>query len=239
MRAATRAPGRAGGKTMKTGIQAILRQIERKPTQAGKVIRHPRRRAESSSPSAGLKVTENKFLAERARLEPQAFRLIGCLGKKQVELGQTFILLKDTCEHGEWENYYGENFGHSLSLRTAERYMKLAEEVAAKAKSDSLSISKPGTDQHAVNIRKATERARAETGVSTEQKPEQVYRLALRLSEAKRDATIRLWQSPDRPRAEREVIAVLERCLIKFGLISSDSLKSIKREANQHEYALD
>jgi hypothetical protein len=212
---------------MKTALQAILKQTERKPTQAGTAIRRPRRRAESSSPSSGLKVTENKSLTERAQLEARALRLIAWLDKKQVELGQTFVLLKDTCNHGEWGNYYKKNFAHSLSLRTAERYMKLAAEV----KSDSLSILKPGADQHAVNIHKATERARAETGVSSEQKPEQVYRLALHLSEAQRDATILLWQSPDRPRAERAVVAVLERCLIKSGLISSDSLKSRKRDA--------
>jgi hypothetical protein len=213
---------------MKTAIQAILKQAERKPTQAGKAIRRPRRRGASSSPSSGLKVTENNFLAERARLERQALWLIGLLGRKQLELGQTFVLLKAKCKHGEWEKYYRKNFGHtSVSFRTAERYMKLA----AKVKSDSLSVLKPGTDQHAVNIHKATERARAETGVSSEQKPEQVYRLALHLSEAQRDATILLWQSPERPRAEREVVAVLERCLIKSGLISSDSLKSKKRDA--------
>jgi hypothetical protein len=197
-------------------------------------IRSAEKKVMKTSPSSGLKVTENKFLTERARLERQALWLIGLLDRKQVVLGQTFILLKKTCRHGEWEKYYGETFGHlSVSFRTAERYMKLA----AKDKSDSLSISKPGTDPHAVNIRKATERARAETRVSTEQKPEQVYRLALHLSTAQRNATILLWQSPDRPHAEREVVAVLERCVIESGLISSDSFKSKNGRRNQHEYA--
>jgi hypothetical protein len=208
---------------MAPGIRSPGRKTM-KPTQAGKAIRRPRRRAESSSLSFGLK-------ARRASLEQQALRLIALLGRKRLELGQTLNQLRDTCNHGEWENYYRKTFGDSFSFRTAGRYMKLAAEAADKAKSDSLSILKPGTDQHAVNIRKATERARAETGVSTEQKPEQVYRLALHLSTAQRNATILLWQSPDRPRAEREVVAVLERCLIESGLISSDSLKSKKREA--------
>src|SRR6202035_4755868 len=195
MAAGIRTPG---GKTMKTG------------------------RTESSSPCTGLKVTENNFLTERAQLETRALWLIVWLDRKQLELGQTFILLKAKCKHGGWQNYYRKTFGHtSVSFRTAERYMKFAAKAAVKAHADSLSILKPGTDQHAVNIHEATERARAETGVSTEQKAEQVYRLALHLSEAQRDATILLWQSPDRPRAEREVVAVLERCLIESGLISS------------------
>ena len=80
---------------------------------------------------------------------------------------------------------------------------------------------------------------RSDRETDTEQKPERIYRLPLHLSTAQQDATDLLLKSPHRLSAEREMVAVLERCLIKFGFISSDSLKSIKREANQHEYALD
>ena len=175
---------------------------------------------------------ESKFLTERARLEQQAHRIIRWLGsrplRKQLELGLILIQLKDTCKHGEWEKYYEETFGQScVSFRTAERYMKLA----AKTKSDRLSVLKPGMDQHAVNIQNTTKIARAETGVSDEQKPEQVYRLALRLTTTQRNATVSLWASPHRSSAEKEVVVVLERFLVKHGFISSDSLKSIKQEA--------
>jgi hypothetical protein len=213
-------------------LRDLVRAVN--PQHAGRETKmNPKKRGEkqkvSAKPWPPVRA-KNKFLAERARLEKQVFWIIGWLGRKQVELGQIFLRLKATCKHGEWEEYYEEIFGHSLSLRTAERYMKRA----SKVNSDSLSILKPGTDQHAVNINKATERARAETGVSTEQKPEPVYRLALRLSEAQRGATISLWKSPHRARAEKEVVAVLERLLIEYRFISSNSLKSIKQEA-RHE----
>jgi hypothetical protein len=175
---------------------------------------------------------EIKFLTERARLEQQAHRIIGWLGsrplRKQLELGEILIQLKATCKHGEWEKYYEETFGQScVSFRTAERYMKLA----AKTKSDRLSVLKPGMDQHAVNIQNATKIARAETGVSDEQKLVPVYRLALHLTPTLREATVLLWASPHRSSAEKEVVAVLERFLVKHGFISSESLKSTQQEA--------
>ena len=153
---------------------------------------------------------------------------VEALKKKRLEAGRIFLQLKATCKHGEWEKYYEETFGKScVCFRTAERYMRLA----AKIKSDSLSVLKPGMDQHAVNIQNTTKIARAETGVSDEQKPEQVYRLALRLTTAQRDATVSLWASPHRSSAEKEVVAVLDRLHVKYGAVSSDSLKSIKQEA--------
>ena len=107
--------------------------------------------------------------------------------------------------------------------------------LAAKTNSDSLSILKPGTDRHAVNIHNATKRARVETGISGDQKPEPVYRLALRLTTAQRDAAILLWGSSYRPTAEKEVVAVLERFFIKYVSIGPEALKSVKREEDQRD----
>jgi hypothetical protein len=195
--------------------------------KAGTVRRLPRP-PENASQSACLKGTDDKFLAERARLEKQAFRVIGSLNKMRVELGQIFIQLKATLKHGEWGDYYEETFGGSVSFRSAERYM----ELAAKANSDSLSILKPGTDQHAVKIQNATERARTETGVVEKPKPGKVYRLALHLSMAQREATILLWASPHRPNAEVELVTVLDSLHIKYGFVNTArALKSVKHEA--------
>jgi hypothetical protein len=183
---------------------------------------------ESASQSAFQKGTEDKFLAERARLEKQAFRAIGSLRKMRVELGQIFIQLKATIKYGDWGDYYEETFGgSSVSFRSAERYMKLA----TKGNSDSLSILKPGMDQHAAEIHNATERARTETGVPDKPKPEEVYRLALHLSAAQREATILLWASPHRRNAEVELVTVLDSLHIKYGFVSTDTLGSGKQEA--------
>jgi hypothetical protein len=200
---------------------------EKPMTRIRRKVRRFPRLSESASQSACPQGADDKFLTERARLEKQAFRAIGSLRKMRVELGQIFIQLKATLKHGEWGDYYEETFGGSVSFRSAERYM----ELATKANSDSLSILKPGMDQYAVNMHKTTERARKETGVVDEPKPERVYRLALRLNTAQRDATILLWASPHRPGAEIELVTVLDSLHIKYGFVSTDALKSGKQEA--------
>ncbi len=199
-----------------------------KPTAAAQTVREvyrfPGRVAESE---------HDKFLEERAELETQALRAIASFRKTRLELGKIFNRLKATLKHGEWERYYEKTFGDSaVSFRSAERYMKLA--AQANADSDSLSILKPGMDQHAVSMRKATERAQVAVGDVPKQ--EQVYRLAIHLSPDKRDATIRLWASPHRPSAERELVSVLERLHVKFGVVNADSLKAAET-GRQDEHA--
>jgi hypothetical protein len=188
--------------------KSLLKPVERGAKKKVSVKRRPSRAAET------------KFPTERAQLERRAFRIIGALGIARLELGEVLIQLKATCKHGEWEKYYKNTFDQSrVSFRTAERYMRLAE----KAKSDSLSVLKPGMDQHAVNIQNTTKIARAETGISDEQKPVLVYRLALHLTPTQRDATISLWASPHRSSAEKDVVVVLDRLHVKYGVVSSDS----------------
>jgi hypothetical protein len=149
---------------------------------------------------------EDKSKAERAALEAETFEMLGNYQKMKVELGRMFVRLKATLKHGEWEHYYVKTFGTSgVSFRSAERYM----ERATKAKIDSLTVFKPGMGPAAQETHAATLEAQAEIGDAPKADP--VYRLPLHLSADQRDATIRLWKSTHRRRAERKIVAVLDQ----------------------------
>jgi hypothetical protein len=183
--------------------------------------------AESTMPELRPESTKDKLLAERSVLEKEAFRVITFYEKARLQLGRIFIRLKATLRHGEWEQYFEETFADAcVSFRSAERYMKLAAKAEADSKTDSLSILKPGMDQHAVAIHAATERAKRAVGDAPN--PELVYRLALHLSADQREATIKLWISKHRPSAERDVIAVLDRLHLKYGVLTQTSLSRRK-----------
>ena len=147
--------------------------------------------------------------------------MIGNYRNMRVALGHIFIRIKATLKHGEWERYYEKTFGTSIvTFRTAERYMLLAAKADSVAKNDRLTIFDQGVDPKSRETRAATAEAQAEIGnVAT---PAAIYRLPLHLSADQRDSTIRLWQSPYRRPAEKEVVAVLDKHLIKFRALKDD-----------------
>jgi hypothetical protein len=100
--------------------------------------------------------------------------------------------------------------------------MALAKKVDANSENDSLTILKSGNGPAAQEIQAATTQAHTEVGVAP--KPDAAYRLALGLSPFRRAATIRLWASPRRRRAERNVIACLDAILIEAGLLTKAEL---------------
>lgn len=200
------------------GKEAIVEWTERNPTQRVDVVLRFPRLAEND---------EEKLKAERAELETEAFAIIANFRKLRVELGRVFIRIKATLKHGQWQRYYAKTFGtSSVPLRSAERYMKRARKADALSKNDRLTVFKPGTTPEARERQSATVEAQAEIGDVP--KPEPVYRLALHLSADKRDATIRLWQSPHRRRAERKIVAVLDQLLIKFGVLKDKGIDDEK-----------
>jgi hypothetical protein len=174
------------------------------------IYRFPRL-AERALQGTNSDSSEDKAQAEREALETEAIKIIGNFRTMKVEIGRIFIRIKATLKHGEWEGYYAKTFGDSsVSFRSDERYMLLA----TKVKTDSLTVLKPGTGPEAQETHDATAEAVAEIGDI--RKPEPVYRLALHLSADQRDATIRLWKSPHRRRAEKKIVALLDQLLIRF-----------------------
>jgi hypothetical protein len=179
-----------------------------KPTR---LLRFPRRAGSA----------EDQLNSERDALVTEARFVIADFRKLKVRFGGICLRIKATLKHGEWGPFFQETFGYSkISFRSAERYMALARNADADAKSDSLTVLKAGKGAAAREIEVATEEVQGEGGVAP--KPDPVYRLALHLSPEQRDATIRLWKSPRRRRAEREIVAVLDRLLVKFGLLKRE-----------------
>jgi hypothetical protein len=152
--------------------------------------------------------------AKFARLEADAFRALGSLSRSRRELGQIFLALKAKLKHGEWQPYYMETFGESgVPYRSATRYMK----QYAEDKKASLAVLKSGTSQNAANIDKATKKVKAIVGAAPKPGPP-VYRLALHLNAAQREATILLWSSKHRDKAEKEHIELLRKQHLKYSI---------------------
>ena len=58
----------------------------------------------------------------------QVSKLTRIAGESVVEIGKHLIEAKQLCQHGEWETWLKQYFSHSV--RTAQRFMAIAEELS-------------------------------------------------------------------------------------------------------------
>lgn len=141
-----------------------------------------------------------------------------------IEAGRAFNELKRILGHGKWQRHFKERFAPSgITLRTAERYMKLANQADAKAKNDNLSIFTQASDRDAQTIRNATERAQSvveplQSRDKTNYKASHVctYRLPLRITVDEKNSLDALRNSGEWSEAERKIVALLRRLFVKF-----------------------
>jgi hypothetical protein len=165
--------------------------------------------------------TDAKLKAERAALEACAFRLIAQHRKVRVELGRTFLRIKATLKHGRWKTYFGEVFGEcGISLRSAERYMRMADEADEDPKNDRLSLFEPATDSQAVKTRDATAKAEFEVGhrQKGQVRVKGIFKLPLLLTVDEQKATCKLLNSPNWPSAQLGIITLIKQMCVKFGI---------------------
>ena len=120
--------------------------------------------SESASQASCSQGTEDKLKAERAVLEKCAFALLTRRRQLRIELGQTFIRIRATLEHGHWKSYFAETFATLINLRTAQRYMDLVRGQKTDSKNDTESLFPLAKDPQAVQTRAATAKAKAEVG---------------------------------------------------------------------------
>ena len=142
-----------------------------------------------------------------------------------IEAGRTLNELKKVLGHGRWQRHFAETFApRGLSLRTAERYMQLAE-AETDPKIAKMAVFKPAKDPEAVKVRNATERAQMEAAAAAGPSPErkQVYKLALHLSAKQRNAAGKLWVSPYRRSAEKRIIELLNELFIEFRIDTNEA----------------
>lgn len=159
-----------------------------------------------------------------------------------IDIGYALIELKETLPHGEWLDHFEEVFAPlGLKLRTAERYMRRAQRARAQTKIDHVSDFKSASDEGADEIRVTTKRSQAEVveaaaegeepeaeeverneKKSEEQKEKtdsrHMYRLALRVTTAERDATDALVKSQSWPRAERRILRCVMKLVVRYGI---------------------
>lgn len=157
-----------------------------------------------------------------AALDAKVFRCLARGRDANIEVGRALIELKQILGHGKWQRHIEEKF--AFSLRTAERYMRLAK-AEAESKSDKVTVFKPASDPEAVKIRSATDQAQAEVGrtVLPLLERKEIYKLALHLSMDERNATDQLWNSPCRTRAEKKIIDLLKRLYVEFRIVNEET----------------
>jgi hypothetical protein len=173
----------------------------------------------------------DKAKAERlAALEAEAVHLIGRRQEAKIGLGRVSIELRDTVGHGNWERYFAEKFAPlGISLRTAQRYMKMAAELGAVSKDDNLSLFPPATDPQAQAISGAADKARTAVVTANERSPEisksktkarvrrdGTYKRPLSMTGHDMDIADELRGSPKWPDAEMEIITFLQQLHIKY-----------------------
>lgn len=181
------------------------------------IRRIPRRKKPASEHREG---SDDALASNRDALEACAFRLIARRKQVRVALGDTFIRIKKTLKHGRWESYFERTFEHDISLRTAERYMRMAEREVANGKNVNMSIFPPTQDAYAAKVQRVTDRAEAKLGAalpsSVESRPN--FRLPLVLTKDEQQMTRQLLRSSKWPIAQRRIIRLLRKLHTKFGL---------------------
>ena len=179
--------------------------------------------------------TERAATAERrhdrvAELDARVFQGMARGRAANIEVGRALNELKEILGHGKWERHIAEALAPSgITERTAQRYMKMAAQADADS-TDNLSAFKPATDRGAQEIRNASDRAQAEVGAASGHKltkaprrADGIYQLPLRMTGDQQNAMDVLRKLPDWPRAEKTIIALLKRLLVKYGIVDKDA----------------
>jgi len=177
-----------------------------------------------------------------ADLETQAREWIGRGRDANTELGRIFIRLKGLVGHRNFEKYYIAKFGrpYNIAFRTAQSYMRLAREADEKAKSARPAPYPLATDQHAVAIREAAERARqAVAGAAEDSSSDSasndaetaansicIFRPYIRMTREQRDTVAQLWKSKHRKSVDSDVTDYMLRLCKKYDVFRSDSKDS-------------
>jgi len=209
-----------------------LERIYRHPETTRAFCRRPRLPAE-------VTVAEAKA-AYIVELERRAFDWIARGHEANIQLGRTFLQLKELVDRGDWEAYFTEKFEpRGIPLRTGQHYMQLAkeaEEVAPKVE-----LYPTATDPKAQAMTAATEKASQAVAAADPQGSDQkgprtdvpetgksedglrMRRLAIRMTQRRWDRISKLWSSEHRALGEAAVTDCLIEVCDRCGIPSDDS----------------
>jgi hypothetical protein len=193
------------------------------------VLRFPRLAEDypAEAMALGMKLSGREMKKARAKLEGNAFRLLGNREKVQIEVGRIFNRLKKTVDHGKWEKYFEKIFGepYEIDMRTAQNWMRKAREADIDLENARRALSHRAQDPHAVKMRKVTAHAEKEVG----QKPSKVVPVSVRFTvafagtEQQRDKARDVLRSPLRARVNHEFLKMIERLHPEVGNVTKEA----------------
>ena len=77
--------------------------------------------------------SQSKRVAEALRLHQIVLTSASQMAVAAALAGLEFVALKKEVGHGKWEGFFDQNFGEKVGLRTAQKYMALADGLKGKA----------------------------------------------------------------------------------------------------------
>ena len=213
------------GTTSQTGlVQAVnsktaslLEDTYRHPEKAKPIQRFPRLSAEDAA------ATEDRV----AELDATIHRWWTRRSEEGIKAGRAFIELKKILGHGKWEEHFEATFKpRGMSLRTARRWMARARKADAAAENGQVAVFKPATDRGAQGIKDAAQRDEAGVAAALGRKKSTKqtgrYSLPLHLTDDERHAIDALRKLKDWAHAEQQIIRLLRRLCIEYGIVSKD-----------------
>jgi hypothetical protein len=202
------------------------------------IVRHPERvQTIDDNPeldAADAAVAE--WIADRlAKLDKVIIKAIWQRREAKTDIGRALNEQKRILGRGNFQSHFSETLGSPISLRTAERYMKLAKKKDAEAKADKLSFLNSASDEGAHSVRSATERAQAAQDKNKSQKGNSPYKLPLvSLDSDDRKAVDALRKTSDWSEAESSIVEEVRRQCIKYGTYGEED-----QEENREDHSAD
>ncbi len=194
-----------------------------------RVIRHPERvQTIDDNPELGAADTAVvEWIANRvAKLDKVIVKAISQRREAKTDIGRALNEQKRILGYGNFQSHFSETLALLISLRTAERYMKLAKAEEAQAKIDKLSFLNSASDEGAKDVKDATKQGKADRKGRIG-----LYKLPLRLSADDRKAVDALRQSPAWPDAEESIMVELRRLCTQHG-VDTEMKQETEHEAN-------
>jgi Protein of unknown function (DUF3102) len=176
-------------KTVSSHHARRLKRVDQHRDEIKQVQRFPR-------PEPERRITE---------LIQQVFISIADRRKANIEIGLACVELKELVGHGKWIVFFEKTFSKRLNLRTAERYMRLAQ----ANKFDKVSNFQTSNSKRARKMRKATEQAKAEVRAVGRRDPASIIERTINA----------LRRSSHWHIAAPEIIAYLRQLCSKYGVV--------------------
>jgi hypothetical protein len=164
-----------------------------------------------------------------AELEIQAFEWIGRGREANIQLGHIFIRMKKKVARGEWLPYFKQKFvPKGVTLRTAQEYMKLADENAESA---CLEPDEAAEIEAELEVAPKKGKPRGKAGQKDDR-----YKLPLKLTSRESEALDELRESQNWHAAEMSLVASLRNLFFQYEIWKQPATQE-EKEAEKAKFA--